>query len=248
MNSIIFVFDPEAICQLPPQTMAELPVPCNDGMWRASSATSWLRSKDSQSYSPLNVVEVIQKVLQGQCFTTPISSFGLLTVVGSLLMHICGQERYSDGAIPPFSNEYVSKMERSLRLWETLWRSHPHAENVPSKYGDPLMVDCLSLLGSAYYHLYMSLELQTLKRLVRNPQCQMPLPPFRPQWEILKAVKYAASSWLVRAKLGIAHLQRTAALEFGGHVLVTAYESGMSQSFFMLFDPNHEATDFVGPI
>jgi hypothetical protein len=245
MNSIILVFDPEAICLVPPQTMAELPVPGNDGMWRASSATSWLRSKDSQSYSPLNVVQVIQKVFHGESFTTPISSFGLLTVVGCLLMHICGQERYSSGVIPSFGNEYVSNMERSLRIWETLWRSHPHAENVPSKYGDPLMVDCLSLLGSAYYHLYMGPELQTLKRLARNPQCQTPLPPFRPQWEILKAVKYAASSWLVRAKLGIAHLQRTAALEFGGHVLVTAYESGMSQPFFILFDSNHDATNSV---
>lgn len=49
---------------------------------------------------------------------------------------------------------------------------------------------------------------------------------FKPQQEVLKAVKYAASSWLVRAKLGVAYLQLTAALEFGGHVLVTAYEGG----------------------
>ncbi|VUC25702.1 unnamed protein product [Clonostachys rosea] len=72
----------------------------------------------------------------------------------------------------------------------------------------------------------MGPELQILKKISRDPQCQLALPDFKPQRKTLKAVKYAASSWLMRSKLGIAHLQATAALKFGGHVLVTAYEGG----------------------
>jgi hypothetical protein len=43
---------------------------------------------------------------------------------------------------------------------------------------------------------------------------------------VLKAVRYAANSWLVRAKLGVSHLQRTLALIFGGQTLAIAYEGG----------------------
>lgn len=206
-------------------------------MWRASSTSVWQHIKQSQSYTPISLIETAQKVFFGESFQGHISSFGLLGLIGSLVSHICGTERYSFGRTPTFGSDYSSNMERSLNTWETLWRRHPHAENVPSKYGDPLMVDCLSLLGSAYYHLYMGSELRVLKQISMDPCCQLSLPALRPDFNIFKAVKYAASSWLVRAKLGIAYLQHTAALQFGGHVHVTAYESGRLYSPFAPFVP-----------
>ncbi|KAH6995425.1 hypothetical protein EDB80DRAFT_729080 [Ilyonectria destructans] len=227
LNAVILMFDPEAICLAAPQPMSQLPIPSNDGLWRTSSTASWSHSKELQSYSPKTIMEAVRKARWADPTTTPVSSFALLAYIGSLLLHICGRERSLYGLDSSPSKHTIFSIEKSLKAWETLWRRHPHAESVPSKHGDPLMADCLSLLGSAYYHLYMGPELQTLKTIARDSQCQLAIPSFRPQRETLKAVRYAASSWLVRAKLGITHLQATAALEFGGHVLVTAYEGAL---------------------
>lgn len=207
--------------------MAVLPMPSNDALWRATSTTAWSRAKVLQSYSSGNVIECVRKILDGKVYIGPVSSFGLLSLIGCLLGHICVHERFSvEKDSPSLNQDFAADMERSLHEWESLWRRHPHAERVPSKHGDPLMVDCLALLGSAYYHLYMGRELYLLKSIACDPGCPFPLPRLQLRAEVVKAVKYAASSWLVRAKLGVAHLQRTAALEFGCHNLVTAYESG----------------------
>jgi hypothetical protein len=72
----------------------------------------------------------------------------------------------------------------------------------------------------------MGSELQVLKKIAQDPKSKLAIPGIRQQPEVFKAVRYAASAWLIRAKLGMAHLQTTAAWEYGGHVLVTAYESG----------------------
>jgi len=68
--------------------------------------------------------------------------------------------------------------------------------------------------------------LQALKRIASETSGSAALPECRVDLSIRKAVKYAASSWLVRSKLGVAHLRRTATLEFGGHDAVTVYEGG----------------------
>ncbi|KIW99519.1 uncharacterized protein Z518_11258 [Rhinocladiella mackenziei CBS 650.93] len=122
--------------------------------------------------------------------------------------------------------DLIAKIEKCLGSWELSWRRHPQAPGVPCKSGDPLLVDCLALLGSAYYHLYLGAELRALKTFAQSNGQLSSLPRYRSRDLTLKAVQYAAHSWFVRANLGIAHLQKTAALEFGAHSLVTAYEGG----------------------
>ncbi|PNS16807.1 hypothetical protein CAC42_4771 [Sphaceloma murrayae] len=157
---------------------------------------------------------------------------------------VCSIERVSAGMTVTLGADFVKSIEQSLHHWENLWRGNPSAQKTPTRLGDPLMADCLSLLGSSYYHLYLGDELQVLKRLASNADISFLLPDVKQPSLALKAVKYAASSWLVRAKMGIAHLQRTAALEYGGHVLVTAYEGALILSWWLTkrSDPHHHFT------
>lgn len=122
--------------------------------------------------------------------------------------------------------EFSKRMQESLLVWESLWRRHQEAEQVPGKFSDPLLADCFSLLGPAYYHLYMSVELQTLKRIASEPRNVVAISTPQEKSAVFKAVSYAANSWLVRSKMGIQHLRRTAPLGFGGYSTVTAYAGG----------------------
>ncbi|KIX00053.1 uncharacterized protein Z518_10980 [Rhinocladiella mackenziei CBS 650.93] len=233
LNAIIVVYDPTATSHFAHREPSELPLPSNDTLWRASSPGEWAANKETEAPSSLTIKNAVAMILRGQRPAEAVSSFGLLSLLGPILSYICGTERYSVLPSRSVDKDFVSRMEQSLRSWEILWHRHPHAETVPSRHGDPLMVDCLSLLGSAYYHLYMGPELRHLKQIAADPGTRFSAPKYKLQSQIMRAVKYAASSWLVRAKLGIAHLQRTAALSFGGHVLVTAYESALILSWWL---------------
>lgn len=225
------IIDPEATSIVAHQEFSQLLLPSGDDAWRAGSALAWSSSLRTRATAHLKICDVFRMMMRGERPMMPISSFGMLSLIGSILSYVCSHERHSMTGADPLSGDVFSSIERCLEIWKVLWRQHPHVEGIPGKYGDPLRADSLTLLGSAYFHLYMAPELRVLKRIAQDPQSTTPLPPLRPRHEILKAIKYAANSWLVRAKLGIAHLQRTAALEFGGHALVTAYESGESSYY-----------------
>ncbi|CAK7237854.1 hypothetical protein SEUCBS140593_010164 [Sporothrix eucalyptigena] len=193
-------------------------------------------------------------LLQGETVPVQVTSFGLLVLIGAILSYICSHERLSVGLGDVFRSDFTARMEQSLATWEQMWRAHPLAEQVPSRLGDSLMADCLSLLGSARYHLYVGKHLLGLKSIAVDPQSL-----FHPEqfWQastgattdVCKAVRYAANSWLVRIKIGLALLERMAALEFGGHALVTAYEGALILSWWLALDERRRMafTEVAGP-
>ncbi|KAK1660182.1 hypothetical protein BDP55DRAFT_636332 [Colletotrichum godetiae] len=227
LNAAISLLDQESTCIAAPQVTAEMIVPSNDSLWRAPSAEAWAQNKEWQSYRPVNLVETSRRVFIGEFPTVTISSFGLLTLIGALVANICARERYSPEMAPILDREYCTKMERSLQGWENLWRSHPHAEHVTDRRNDPLMADCLDLLSSAYHHLYMGQELQILKRIAKEPGCHLQAPSLPTNTKFLVVIKYATTAWLADTKTGIAHMQRKAALEFGGLGPMAAYETAL---------------------
>lgn len=226
MNAAISLLDPESTCVAAPQVTAEMIVPSNNSLWRAPSAEEWAHNKEWQAYKPVNLVETSRRVFTGEFPAVSISSFGLLTLIGALVANICARERYSPEMAPILDNEYCARMERSLHAWETLWRSHPHAEGTQGMRSDPLMTECLCLLSSAYHHLYMGQELQILKRIAKEPECHLSIPNLPTNKKVLSVIKYAATSWLADTMTGIGHRQRKAACEFGGLGPMSAYEAG----------------------
>ncbi|KAK1503057.1 hypothetical protein CTAM01_05046 [Colletotrichum tamarilloi] len=233
LNAAISLLDPESTCIAAPQVTAEMIVPSNDSLWRAPSAEEWAHNKEWQAYKPVNLVETSRRVFTGEYPAVAMSSFGLLTLIGALVANICARERYSPEMAPVLDREYCAKMERSLQAWETLWRSHPHAEGTQSMKSDPMMTECLCLLSSAYHHLYMGQELQVLKRIAKEPQHHLAIPNLPTERKVLVVIKYAATSWLADTLTGIAHRQRKAAFEFGGLGPMVAYETALIVSWWL---------------
>lgn len=234
LSAIILALDPNStfIC---PHQICDLPMPREELYWRAGSEAAWLSQGGNLiRHNTPGLARLAKAVLRGESITDRLSSYGLLCLIGWILGFICNHERLSMGVFASFDPNFTLKMEKALATWEGLFRAHPHANQVSYKQADPLLADCFSLLGSAYYHLFLGRDLQILKILASedNPRddelCSLPSGNLRSRPNAQKAVRYAANSWLVRAKMGIAQLHRTAGLTFGGQYFVTAYESGKS--------------------
>ncbi|KIV90851.1 hypothetical protein, variant 1 [Exophiala mesophila] len=220
---------------------SDIPLPRSEELWKTRSSAEWMTlTAMTPEKEVLTILEMTKIISAGGSFQKKLSTFGLLVVIGSILNHICLRERLLAGHQAEPDPSFIVKMEETLASWELLWRQHPQALRVPSKNGSVLLLDCLSPLGSAYYHLYMPIELRALKTFARSRGRLAPLPHPQSHKLTLKAVLYAAHSWFVRAKLGIAHLQKTAALEFGAHTLVAAYEGALILSWWLR---NHKQID-----
>lgn len=226
LSGVVLAYQPTATIVIYPLEH-DVPLPCTEELWGAKSSEEWIElSRDIPDEAMVGVVSMYKMMSSGHSCPGKLSAFGLLVVLGSIFADICMRERLSLGYRDEPEISFITKMERTLASWELSWRRHPQAARVPRKHGDPLLLDCLSLLGSAYYHLYLSTELRALKTFARSNGRLSSLPNPQSRKLALKAVHYAANSWFVRAKLGIFHLRKTTALEYGAHSLVAGYEGG----------------------
>jgi hypothetical protein len=154
-------------------------------------------------------------------------------LISAFLTNICTRERLNLDWNEAYHPEYVAHIERGLTTWEGLWRRHPRAEHSSTRLDHPLLNDCLSLLGSAYYHLYLGEELYKLKKVAEDPHSRLPIPVCRVPSRAYRVIRYAANSWLVRAKLGVSYLRNTGGLQLGSPALITAYETGMYENILL---------------
>ncbi|EXJ66228.1 uncharacterized protein A1O5_10844 [Cladophialophora psammophila CBS 110553] len=234
LSGVILSFHPAAAILM--YLESDIPLPCSEELWKARSSAEWVTlSALTPEGEVLGMLSMSQTISAGESFREKLSAFGLLVVAGSILAYICLRERLLPRHQEELEASFIARMEQTLASLESLWRQHPQASRVPSKTASLLLLDCLSLLGSAYYHLYLPAELRSLKTFARSRGRLSSLPHPQPQSRelTLKAVLYAAQSWFVRAKLGIAHLQKTAALQFGAHSLVAAYEGALILAWWL---------------
>ncbi|KAH8800331.1 hypothetical protein F5884DRAFT_810039 [Xylogone sp. PMI_703] len=228
LNSIILLFDPFVVCVVPHQ-IPDLSIPGEERLWRAESAQDWLEKGGSAlQRGESSIWKAAKSIMAGDPLTA-VSSFGLLGLVGSILGYICSYERLVRGFLDLPEDDFIQKIERGLNTWESAWRRNLRND----QRQDPLMTDCLPLLGAAYYHLYLGTELETLKRIAADPNCNLPLPTVRANSNTYKAIKYAVNSWHVRVVLGVVHMQKTAPLKVGGHFNVTSYEAALILSWWL---------------
>ncbi|CAK7217506.1 hypothetical protein SCUCBS95973_003178 [Sporothrix curviconia] len=266
--SIVLAYDP-SMSSIVANQVFDLPMPSDGSLWCARSSREWkeLLCEDEEeghrhagsvcggtggaAAGEIGLFTAAKMLLQGETVPVQVTSFGLLVLIGSILSYICSHERLSVGLGEVFQSDFTARMEHSLAIWEQMWRSHPLAEQIPSNMGDPLMADCFSLLGSARFHLYVGKRLLGLKSIANDLQSLFHPEQFlqtqtAPTADVCKAVRYAANSWLVRVKIGLALLERMAALEHGGHTLVTAYEGALILSWWLsLDDHRRQAFDDV---
>ncbi|KAH7303793.1 hypothetical protein B0I35DRAFT_155359 [Stachybotrys elegans] len=256
LSAIILAYDPHSTFVFPHQ-LCEIPVPAEEPFWKARSAADWaLLGGRSLHMTTPSLMVLAKSLIRGEPIAEKISSYGLLSLLGWLYGYICNHERLTLGMFSGFDSEFTARMEKALATWEDLFRSHPHANQVSYKQADSLLGDCFSLLGSAYYHLYLGKDLRVLKHLAARGS----LRPwdesssfqfdFTAQPNGPKAVRYAANSWLVRAKMGVAQLHRTAGLTFGCQYFVTAYEAALILSSWISSrtESDTHTSDPTGPI
>lgn len=234
VSSMCLALDSSAVTILPPMPCS-MPTPSDESVWHAVSEPEW-RFALQINPPTLNVDlwTVATAVMLGETPEDcgPISAFTLLALIGAILATICTKQRLSMDIYDPFNGER-KRMEQAIAVWEGLWRRHPRAERNMTRLDHPLLNDCLSLLGSSYYHLHLGHELHTLKKIAQDPQSGMELPAYKERRRTLKVVKFAANSWLVRAKLGITYLNKTGGLELGSQALITAYESALILAWWL---------------
>ena len=228
VSATCFALDPVAMTILPP-IPEPIACPCDESIWHAVTETEWKiacrRDLDTASVDLWALAKAIHHGrLPEAC--GKMSAFTLLALISGQLCAICTRERLRLDIHESSDSSYITSIEQALATWERLWRTHPRAEQSLTRLDDPLLNDCLSLNCSAYYHLYLGDELVTLKRIAESRGCGLLLPTCKNRSQALKAIRYAANSWLVRAKIGVKFLSKTKGLELGPQALSAAYESG----------------------
>lgn len=221
-------FDPCSSAIIPPIPIP-IQCPCDESTWHAVSEVEWKAAlcMDNTTGS-VDLWNLSKAIFHGQ---TPdncgrISAFTLLGLAGIFLASICTRLRLSLDIYDSSDPAYVSQTEAALATWEGFWRRHPRAEQSMTRLDDPLLNDSLCLIGSAYYHLYVGHELVTLKRIAENPYSGLKLPAYKDRSQAHRVIKYAANSWLVRAKIGVTYLSKAGGLDLGSQGLSAIYESG----------------------
>lgn len=231
LSGILLAYDPSYHITAP-HHLRHVPLALDEDLWRARSAQEWssLGGRPHQHNSP-DFLTLAESLFKGEPVLDKISCFGLLTLIGWMLLYICNHERVtiSVGSLDMFEVEFTNRIEKGLEAWENLTRRHLRTGQVMFRQLNPLISDSFPLLGSAYYHLHLGEELRALKEaaLDHDNSAAMSLPEFQSRPLVYKAIRYAANSWLVRAKLGISHFQQSPDV-YGSHGPMSAYEAGKS--------------------
>ncbi|RDI80514.1 hypothetical protein Vi05172_g9460 [Venturia inaequalis] len=226
---------------MPHYQLREVPIPLKEELWRARSASEWgTISARTGLYKGPNLGALARALSAGETIPEDISPFGLLALIGWATSSICLQERVamSMGPSSAVQSNFLREMERVLNGWENFACQRLKLDRAIYRDREPLFTDCFPLLGSAYYHLYVGDELRALKETASRSAENLattkpPLPQFQLSDSTLKAVKYAAHSWLVRVKLGIGNWRVTNIVGYGVQYLITAYESALILSWWL---------------
>ncbi|KAF7544652.1 hypothetical protein G7Z17_g9779 [Cylindrodendrum hubeiense] len=255
LSAILLANDPTSSYMAPYQ-LREVPLPFGEELWRAQSATQWaVAAERVKFHGDSNLSDVAEALLRGGPIPENLSSFALLSLAGWALTYICTQERLamSLGPVDLFNSDFRAKMERVLSEWAMYTLRRMRADRVIYRGNDPLFTDCFPLLASSYYHLYLGEELRALKEKAAKDDA-LPagvkganhLPPITSLRLAHKGILYAANSWFVRAKLGMGHFKDTAAINYGGHYLMTAYETALILSWWLSLNNSPEHQDSKG--
>lgn len=226
LSAVLTSHDPETFFFFP-ALEEDIPLPVEEDDWTAP-ASSW-RAPPQQIHSTFSTGRAL---LRDEEILGDISPFGLLTLIGVLLRHVCVTESLMLSIKLEKSAYSARGFEASLKKWEEKWQSHPQSSHLPSSHHGPLAADAISLLNSAYYHLHGSRQLRQMKRVfMSGPADSWPsdgsaflnaaqLPGLN------STLVRAAKSLRLYARLGIQNLKKTASTTFSCFSLISAYESG----------------------
>lgn len=209
-----------------PVTEARFALPSSNKSWQAGES-EWEPPKQI-----LHSDEALKDVLAGRPPKKPVSEFGLVTIVSTVLYRICAFEALTS---PDMADLYAS-------LGERLGRSvHALDDMVQRRMGDPawgvppepIIQSAKSLLNSAFYHLYASIPLAVMKKMLwspavlgNNPNIIAAPPSGLASSGLYKALIRAADQLRFDCRLGPKHLRAVAPMKYGPESAIGPYEGG----------------------
>jgi len=202
-----------------------------------SNTTDWLKEEQSWEGPPtiLYSSDVVRNIFAGQKPEIQADDFAFLTIVSSMLSHICSFEKLASSQHPELYADFINKMSVPVQLLDNMW-----SEQTPSKTSNPSLplpiIQCTrSLLDSTFYHLYGSHQLTRMKRLLRSPELldnsnELQSLSEQPHSNSLaKALFRAAMALRFDCRLGLRYVQKMAPHRFGPLSTTAASEGGMLQ-------------------
>ncbi|OQV01610.1 Fungal specific transcription factor domain-containing protein [Cladophialophora immunda] len=205
----------------------DVPLPGPTEEWTASQA-AWLARKPP-TRPQTTLCQAVHDLLHGRPVSEHVGSFGLLTVIAALQRRACSIDLLPTGPQPSSICDTVTLLDNALRLWEDSWRIHQ--QDSPSRAGlDPIMVDGLAILNSAYYNLVCGNQIRWMRRTVRSPRASVSPVEFATstfafdlallERELVRAVR----SLGLRARHGIKHINRIGQLRYAAYQQLSGAE------------------------
>lgn len=207
-------------------TEARFALPSSDKVWRAGES-EWVPPKHL-----LHSDEALKDVLAGRPPKQPFSEFGLVTLVSTVLYRICSFEALTSPDMADLYASFGERLGRSVHVLDDMVqrRMGVPAWGVPP---EPTIQSAKSLLNSAFYHLYASIPLSVMKKMLwspaalgTNPHVIAAPPSGSASPGLYKALIRAADQLRFDCRLGPKHLRAVAPLKYGPESAIGPYEGG----------------------
>lgn len=222
-----------------PVIEARFALPSDTAEWLKDEA-SW-KAPEQVLYSDV----ALKSIFAGQAPDLPVSEFGLVTIVSTILYRVCSFEMLAGSHDLELYTNFGEKMGGAVRTLDDMLKRRM-GEAASGLAPDPITQCAKSLLNSVFYHLYGSNPLAIMKKLLLSPS------PLDSPEEILNLLDEASSPDLYKAliraadqlrfdcRLGLKYLRKMAPLKFGPESAISIYEGGMY--FFLLLPANHSSS------
>ncbi|CAK7222013.1 hypothetical protein SBRCBS47491_004723 [Sporothrix bragantina] len=165
----------------------------------------------------------------------------------------------TDGSDSTLAHDETA-MQTALATWEEAWMVHPQSTMLPEAPHGPLMADSILLLNTAYGRLYADTQVREMRALAQLPPGPLPagrleqlyspnsLHPPQPahhhdgtaslntslNTNLNKALVRACRSLLIRVRLGMRHMAKTASLTYACYGPLPAYEGSLLIAWYCL--------------
>ncbi|KAK7697066.1 hypothetical protein SLS64_013917 [Diaporthe eres] len=207
-----------------------------------SGNTAW-QAKESEWTRPSQILyndDALKEVFAGRPPKQSVSEFGLVTLVSAVLYRICAFEALTSPDLADLHASFGERMGRSVQALDDMVRRRM-GEGTWGVPPDPILQSAKSLLNSAFYHLYASIPLAVMKKLLwcpaalGDPQEIATLFSGAASPDLYKALIRAADQLRIECRLGLKYLKAVAPLQYGPESAIGPYEGGLLLFWYLEF-------------
>ncbi|KAH7039451.1 hypothetical protein B0J12DRAFT_606027 [Macrophomina phaseolina] len=220
-------------CFATPFSTAAFPLPSQTEVWQKDEQT-WSGDLEIQDST-----QVFDSILAGQKPAVPVSQFGLVALIASVLWRVSSFEALVGSDQLDTYADFVSKMARAVRVLDEMLAEQTSSEAAIDATPSPLLKSAKCLLNSTYYHLYGSKTLAQAKLVFDSPgtdRTDWPSEQVHPS-NLDMALVRAAEAMQDDIRLGLMYLQKWGPHKFGPVCGNSVLETGLLLSWYLQNKP-----------